>query len=649
MAKSDKKYLLVAQEIKLAKILAGNNKKLRERTLKRLRKWLCDRTAAAPVSEDFFMRIWKGLFYTMWMSDKPLIQEECAEYISKLVHIGDVEASLLFFKCFLQTMVNEWFGIDYHRLDKFLMLIRRVLRQTFEVLKDANWQTDYLDAFKEILNQTALKVENCSALGLAMHIDEVYLEELAKVSRGMLSMDTVSILVQPFAQQLARVQDLAQVKHISQHIFKYLMFQSDAGIEYQERFKKWQQLGFPGGTPDALEKVEIDADEDEDEQEIDVVGNSDIEDMTMDPRAGKQDVVLPQVPFDAGAIADMLHQLKSKPYTSTRSRKYLTRLVEEFKDLAGGHFPLGIKSVARVQDDGYSMKVKSSLKRLHNFEQSVAGSTKSAKSKLAKKRKIREIICEELEKYDLQKKPKQKMTNNHNNSFVANSKTELFGNKTNLQRSPQDGRQKKKKRKHAFENGAETSADESVVTKCQKQRDTAKKLKTEDSDVEARIVNSNKFVRNSGVWHVDEFEAKVTESKATSNEWASPLQDGELDFFVVSNKTKKKLKRLSELKGQPVTQLVNDLSASVLNGKQNTPKRNVVKNPFSEATPSRGEKKIKFALNLNKSQDISEHISQVISSPGNPYDATKKPAKPLLKASPMVSPVNPFYRIKFRL
>lgn len=47
MAKSDKKYLLVAQEIKLAKILAGNNKKLRERTLKRLRKWLCDRTAAA--------------------------------------------------------------------------------------------------------------------------------------------------------------------------------------------------------------------------------------------------------------------------------------------------------------------------------------------------------------------------------------------------------------------------------------------------------------------------------------------------------------------------------------------------------------------------------------------------------------------------
>lgn len=25
-------------------------------------------------TEDDFMRIWKGLFYSMWMSDKPLIQ-----------------------------------------------------------------------------------------------------------------------------------------------------------------------------------------------------------------------------------------------------------------------------------------------------------------------------------------------------------------------------------------------------------------------------------------------------------------------------------------------------------------------------------------------------------------------------------------------
>lgn len=53
-----------------------------------------------------------------------------------------------------------------------------------------------------------------------------------------------------------------------------------------------------------------------------------MDDVPKDPRAGKVDVVLPQVPFDAGAIADMLLELRVKPYTNTRSRKTITRLAE---------------------------------------------------------------------------------------------------------------------------------------------------------------------------------------------------------------------------------------------------------------------------------------------------------------------------------
>lgn len=74
-------------------------------------------------TEDDFMRIWKGLFYSMWMSDKPLIQEECAENISKLlIHFSSVHDSMMFFKAGLETLCNEWFGIDQLRLDKFLMV-----------------------------------------------------------------------------------------------------------------------------------------------------------------------------------------------------------------------------------------------------------------------------------------------------------------------------------------------------------------------------------------------------------------------------------------------------------------------------------------------------------------------------------------------
>lgn len=48
MTKSNKiakSLLIVAQELKLARILAGNNKTLRDRTLKKLKKWFDAREA----------------------------------------------------------------------------------------------------------------------------------------------------------------------------------------------------------------------------------------------------------------------------------------------------------------------------------------------------------------------------------------------------------------------------------------------------------------------------------------------------------------------------------------------------------------------------------------------------------------------------
>jgi ribosomal RNA-processing protein 1 len=69
------------------------------------------------------MKLWKGLFYCMWMSDKPLIQEDLAETISELVHsIIDRKTGLKFITVALKTMANHWSGIDTWRMVKFLMV-----------------------------------------------------------------------------------------------------------------------------------------------------------------------------------------------------------------------------------------------------------------------------------------------------------------------------------------------------------------------------------------------------------------------------------------------------------------------------------------------------------------------------------------------
>merc|ERR1719285_590008 len=109
------------------------------------------------------MRIWKGLFYCYWQSDKPLIQEELAESMSSMIeYFASEESTLLFVKTFFMTMGREWFGIDHWRMNKYMMLIRRFVRQLFTE------------------NLLLCEISKTS-LGLQMHTTDVFMEELAKV------------------------------------------------------------------------------------------------------------------------------------------------------------------------------------------------------------------------------------------------------------------------------------------------------------------------------------------------------------------------------------------------------------------------------------------------------------------------------------
>lgn len=59
----------------------------------------------------------------MWMSDKPLVQEELADSLSTLVNCFNcMDTALLYTKCTLRSLAAEWYGIDRYRLDKFEMV-----------------------------------------------------------------------------------------------------------------------------------------------------------------------------------------------------------------------------------------------------------------------------------------------------------------------------------------------------------------------------------------------------------------------------------------------------------------------------------------------------------------------------------------------
>lgn len=83
-------------------------------------------------------------------------------------------------------------------------------------------------------------------------------------------------------------------------------------------------------------------------------------------------------------------------------------------------------------------------------------------------------------------------------------------------------------------------------------------------------------------------------------------------------------------------------SLSNLTPKQSADQKTQKKLPLNPGSP----KKVVINTRLNISQEIDDHIMQVISSPQIPWDSSKKPGKPLLKTPIKASPINPFYKLR---
>jgi Nucleolar protein,Nop52 len=49
------------------------------------------------------------------------------------------QVAFSYFKIGFQTLRREWFGIDRLRLDKFLLLVRRLAGRVIVLMKASNW------------------------------------------------------------------------------------------------------------------------------------------------------------------------------------------------------------------------------------------------------------------------------------------------------------------------------------------------------------------------------------------------------------------------------------------------------------------------------------------------------------------------------
>uniref|UniRef100_U3BDI5 Ribosomal RNA processing protein 1 homolog B n=1 Tax=Callithrix jacchus TaxID=9483 RepID=U3BDI5_CALJA len=329
-------------EIQFAQRLASSEKGIRDRAVKKLRQYISVKTQreTGGFSQEELLKIWKGLFYCMWLQDEPLLQEELANTISQLVHaVNNLAAQQLFIQTFWQTMNREWKGIDRLRLDKYYMLIRLVLRQSFEVLKRNGWEESRIKVFLDVLMKEILCPESQSPNGVRFHFIDIYLDELSKVGGKELLADQNLKFIDPFCKVAAKTKDHSLMRTIATGVFEAIVAQSpfvpEESVEEQKTKVGDGDLS-AAETPEnevmlrrALSKKKT------------ALGKNHSRKDGLGDESGRdgcgtfQDAG-PLLQFDYKAVADRLLEMTSRKNTPPFNRKRLSKLIKKFQDLSEG-------------------------------------------------------------------------------------------------------------------------------------------------------------------------------------------------------------------------------------------------------------------------------------------------------------------------
>ncbi|CAA3030079.1 ribosomal RNA processing 1 homolog [Olea europaea subsp. europaea] len=205
----------------LIKHLASCNSTVRSQSLKLLQSWLTSQKQEIP--EEDIKKLWKGLFYCFWHSDKAPNQLALVNRLTSLLLTLEFPVSLQYFSKFVLTLRREWPGIDRLRLDKFYLLIRRFVRTLFELMKLKQWDLELLRKFMGVLeNYGFMADDKLQGNGVNYHIVSVFLEELKEV-RFPVRKEVVDVIFGPFFAVLMKSKDRILVGKVTSSVFDELL------------------------------------------------------------------------------------------------------------------------------------------------------------------------------------------------------------------------------------------------------------------------------------------------------------------------------------------------------------------------------------------------------------------------------------------
>ncbi|KAI8941393.1 hypothetical protein NX059_002616 [Plenodomus lindquistii] len=171
-----------AQNSPFIRNLASSDKKVRDQALNSLKTYL---GAQKEIAELDLLKLWKGLFYCLWMQDKPALQQRLSRDLASLVPTLRTPVVLPFLRAFFLTIAREWKQIEALRLDKYLYLIRQYVHASFTFLSKNNWKKSLVAQWNTVVEETPLESQDMRIPnGLRYHVLDVWADELERVGGG---------------------------------------------------------------------------------------------------------------------------------------------------------------------------------------------------------------------------------------------------------------------------------------------------------------------------------------------------------------------------------------------------------------------------------------------------------------------------------
>ncbi|KAM0433367.1 hypothetical protein ACHAPT_004244 [Fusarium lateritium] len=217
--------------------LASSDRKLRTASLESLQTFLSSRPS---LSDTDAQKLWKGLFYALWMTDRPVPQQRLAADLANLLFTLRPACAVPWLRGFWVVIGAQWTDIDVLRLEKFLLLVRRVFAAHVRLAKERGWKNGDVEAIVGVLAEYPFDVEGDlrkSPVGIRLHaldiwVDELEREEALKDEEGSGFVKAVGELVQALKR--------CPVKPVRER----------AAESYEDERLPWAEVGSDGDAMD---------------------------------------------------------------------------------------------------------------------------------------------------------------------------------------------------------------------------------------------------------------------------------------------------------------------------------------------------------------------------------------------------------------